>query len=379
MTKRPFDRKRGMLIDEYEDPPGQKRGSYLPASMYGEELAPEDRRHLLDRTAAGKGTSFDLQDEKSPEYLDALLAGLGKQGWALPMALIRFLDDHRVQPALLDATEKARGRDLANFAQVVGMVGGPGSRELLRRRLAELAADAKTYEDDSFCNWLAGSLCTTACSLLQLDPDAMDAADALLRLFAHPCRHNRNSAFWHAAEVLESRRHVQTAPARRLSTALDAQLETADDELFLYLCDFFYPRHAKVVRQRLVSMLDQEAVETRGAAMRKLSQLPYGNGWALALIRDRLPTEKSLRLRVTITRMLGRLVPDDQRVMIVREALADESPSLRLEGLSLLEELPAPLARDPARDALKDEPDAMLKDRLQRCSERPAGADDELG
>lgn len=112
--------------------------------------------------------------------------------------------------------------------------------------------------------------------------------------------------------------------------------------------------------------------------MNKLSQLPYGSGWALALIRDRLPNETSLRLRVTIARMLGRLVPDDERLMIARAALADESPSLRLEGLSLLRELPSALAGDAAGAALKDEPDPIIKERLQRCSEGSAGTDDEL-
>ena len=366
MAKRPFERRLGMLVDDYEDPPGNRVSMCLPGHMYGEQLSSEDREELLSRTAAGRTSSFDLQDEESPEYLDALLEGLSKFNIGAPMALVSFIDDPRVQPALIKATRDVSPKDLANFAQVVGMTGGEGARECLLERLSELVMWPETFKDDSFFNNLAGSLCSTAEALLRLDPDCSEAGTALLRLLQHPCGFNRRSAFSTVAELLRGGRAVRTEPFRRLSEALDGELKTEDDELFLHLCEYFYPRDSKVVEERLTALLNHEEYQTRFWALQRLTRLPYGHpGRALALIRDRLEIEPSVRLQVDIAKTLGPLAEAKAVRRVAVRALENESPTLRMGGASLLKWLDAEVASKVAEDAVRDEPDPVVRRRLE--------------
>ena len=363
MAKRAFVRKRGVLSDSYEDPPGQKCKYSMPATMAGEELPEEQRAQILSDARLAVGSAYGMHEDRSPELLGSLLEGVAEFNCDAPMNLTRFLDDPRVQPALVHATADVPASRLANFAQVVGMIGGPGAREVLRKRLDDLVQDPATFDDHAFFNHKAGSLVTTACSLLALEPDADAPADALLRLVEHPCGFNRRSACWNAATLVSKAPATSTPPVRRLRTAIVAIANTTDDDdLFLYVCD---ASHAHLVRDRLQKLLTHESYDLRHRAIIALSRGPDST-WGLARLRERLPHEPSLRLRFSIARSLAPLLPPSDLTALLDEALANESPSLRFQAIGLLDALPKPAASEVAARALADEPDPALE-RLLRA------------
>lgn len=367
MSKRAFIRQRGTLCDDYEDPPGSKFTICMLASMVGEEISAEDRAAVLARARSPLGSAYGLHEDQSSDVLEGALDGVNKLNSSTPMDLMRFLEDGRVQPALVDAARRAPGDCLANFAQVVGLIGGPGSREVLRERLAELSIDPDTFLDHSFFNSKAGALATTACALLGLEPDADVAAEALLRLFQHPCGFNRRSAFMNAVPLVQRGQATRTKAMRRLAEAIDAAAGTDDDELFLILCDRTYWL-SPGLNERLGRLLVHGSRDLRERAVQVLSQPPLVSAATLCQLRDRLPLEPSLRLRIRIAGHLGPLLATVDLAALVAEGLADESPSLRHKAIGMLHSLPSPAATELAQRAEVDEPDPALKRLLEEWS-----------
>jgi hypothetical protein len=71
------------------------------------------------------------------------------------------------------------------------------------------------------------------------------------------------------------------------------------------------------------------------------------------------------RVAVQIAAYLGGDVPAALRADIAKRALADDSPSLRRGGAALLRDLDPDIARGLAEAALVDEPDPLLRKRLE--------------
>src|SRR5947207_1685193 len=132
--KRAFVREFGCIVDVVVGPDGAKCRLERPAAVIDEEPTTELKEELFSRIADGEVGSAMLGD-RSPRYLEAALAGLRNGSIEAPMVLTGFLEDPRVQPALVEATRTAYPRSLGNIAQALGIVGGPGSRAILRERL----------------------------------------------------------------------------------------------------------------------------------------------------------------------------------------------------------------------------------------------------
>ena len=79
-----------------------------------------------------------------------------------------------------------------------------------------------------------------------------------------------------------------------------------------------------------------------------------------------LEREPSLRLVAEFANATARLVSTEWLRDVARRALADDSPSLRYDGLLLSEHLDDEARDGLAREALRDEPDAELKRLLRR-------------
>lgn len=372
MAKRRYARRRGEAVDDYEDPPGRKVTHVLPQVMLGEVLSDDERDAAIAAAASARGSSYPLRGDASPEVLDALLEGLQRFNWSAPMALLNFLDDPRVQPALVEAAGHCDASELANIAQVCGFVGGPRAREVLTARVEELAALTETFADHAFFNDKAGALATASRALLGLQPDADLAADALLRLFDHPCAFNRRSAFSLATSLVRRSSATSTSAIRRLTLALRAAEDDADDELFLILLPARRPGDMSY-RPRLERMLAHDDIDIRQRSIGDFSQAHILSAWSLARLRDRLADEPSLRLRLQIAATLGPLLDERELARHVTEALEDESPSLRHAAIGLLRCLPIAVATELAERALVDEPDPALARMLR---ERGARSDD---
>lgn len=153
MTKRPFIRKDGVARDTFELPGGKRCTRDLPLQTLDGPLSDEQR----SRARGSARQEWDPEDGahvlsweqgQSAETLEALLAGLAAGNFAAPMPLLRYVDNPAVRPALVEAVRRASPEHLANFAQVVGLAGGPGAKEALRERLTELMALPTTFDED---------------------------------------------------------------------------------------------------------------------------------------------------------------------------------------------------------------------------------------
>src|SRR5262245_55660139 len=81
----------------------------------------------------------------------------------------------------------------------------------------------------------------------------------------------------------------------------------------------------------------------------------------LGMIRERLESESAAHLRAKVANWLAPSLSAGEIRDQATLALSDEAPSVREEGARLLEQLPANLAAQLARDALADEPDESLR------------------
>jgi hypothetical protein len=337
------------------------------ATLFGEAL-PEDRRkelvsHLGTGSKVESSSIYALTGDSSREHLDGLLKSLQSGNISAPMALIQFLDDPRVQPALVEAMVRACPEGLANFAQVVGLVGGPGSRERLRERMMELRGSPETVQPADFHNWLAGSLQSVAEALLRLEPDAQDAAEALVGLLTHPCKSNRESATRVICDVLAREPSAQVR--EHLAQSLRPFLESADDAVFLVAAPSLLRTDTNRVLARLKHILASESEVLRACAVNVLAWAPgLLASRCLSLLATRVEEEESLRLSVQIVSILNALCPRGRVKSVATRALQDASPALRMGGIALLALLDGADARDLAEAALTDEPDPLLKQRL---------------
>lgn len=247
--KRPFERVDGILFDEWTVPDGTRASLRLPASLLGEEPTDEVRDVLLERAPTDSTAAYALSGDESEEVLQALLDGLDTDA-AQPGRLVRWADDPRVRPALHEALRRRKPGTLANFAQVVGRLGGEGAVELLREKLDALLAcpyaDDESHADEVYesdvhaaFNLYAFDLVVVAHALLRLDPDTLTVARALTELFEHPCERNRLHALKYAAETTAKTGMLQTEAIRLLRRDLKPVLESDDPQVFLTVAEGF--------------------------------------------------------------------------------------------------------------------------------------------
>jgi hypothetical protein len=375
--KRPFERVDGVLFDEWTAPDGTKASLRLPASLLGKEPTHEERENLLERAPTDSMATYALSGDESEEVLQALLDGLDTDA-AQPGRLVRWADDPGVRPALHKALRKRKLGTLANFAQVVGRLGGEGAVELLREKLDALLscpyADEKSHADEVYAsdvhaafNLYAFDLVVVAHAVLRLDPDAMDAARALEELILHPCEGNRLHALEHAAKTVNETRTLQTEAVRLLRRSLEPLLESDDPTVFLEVARGFVDslRDDGMIH-RAIDLLRHDDSGIRRQAVSLLQAVPAKYAARVRHSFGKLfAGELDLRESVGMAVRLAALVPDEDRVELARQAFDDASPSLRWEGLLLLEGLAAEDAREIAERAHVDEPDTALRSKLE--------------
>jgi hypothetical protein len=366
LAKRPYQRSRGILRDEYTNPEGRRHVEEVPASFLGEPLSDADREQgLVDVVSGDSGAQFrgihSLAGDHSPEYLERLLASLENGSAAAPNALLQFVEDPRVRPALAAAARRAPANELANFAQAVALAGGEGAVAVLRECLQQLNTD-EAFADDPFFNPVTGSLVTVASGLLRLGSDQQEAATVLAAVVRkHPCAFNRRSAAYHIGEALEDALPADTR--RTLEGVLVEQLASDDPEMLAAVAPALAKAKPDRVFPRCGELLGDPSSEIRFGVTLALQKMRDPK--ARALLLEHLPREPWVRSAVRIAAYLGGDVPAALRADIAKRALADESPSLRRGAAALLRDLDPDTARGLAETAMADEPDPLLRKRLQ--------------
>ncbi|HLC43460.1 MAG TPA: hypothetical protein VJO34_17780 [Methylomirabilota bacterium] len=344
MGKRAFERRGKGLRDTYAE-----RGQ-----LYIREIGPLPGPPEVDaHDAAGVGATADV--------LGRLLLALEAGDVRAPQALLAFIADIRVSTALLKAAREASPALLANVAQVLGSAGVNGAADVLGKRLDELAVDTRVFEDATPFNHFAGSLTAVAAALLRLQPENTRAANALVRLLSHPSAFERRTAAAAASDALEL--PLPEGVAGQLESELHQLLASADTQLFAAIAPAVARKEPKVILSRCGTLLqstDPAARETGIGVLRRLDE-PKASEMLVA----HLAHESDLRLACAIAGHLGPKAPEAMRLALARRALADDSPSLRFEGLTLLASLSAGASREVAHDVLPSEPDPFLRSRLE--------------
>lgn len=368
--KRGFKRDRGVLFDQYENPDGSTVVVEIPAASAGEPLEPAVRAlHLQDLRSGDplrqhRGARA-LAGDTSSETLEGLLHALEDGCGAAPQALLGFITEPRVRPALLRSLADTPAERLANVAQAAVVAGGEEVADVLRRRLADLVGDPQTHERADFFNWRAGSLEVVATALLGDDTSNRSAADALVSLLSHPCRRNSLSAALAIGKTLSE--GCPEEIAGKLRAALQSALPSRDqwdDAIFDAVAPAFAGSDPGFVFPRCEARLRSTNPETRSMAIGVLGRVASDR--SKALLMGHLSMESNPRLSCMIVRYLGVETGAELREATVRHALAADEPSIRFEGTVFLDGVPAQSARAMAEDALQDEPDPVLRSRLQR-------------
>lgn len=362
MSKRSFIRRRGELVDSYEEH-GKSMATFLPQSFL-EPLADEERSAALERAATPDAQgSIALHEDSSLERMEQELRGLEQNNIEAAGNLTIYVDrDPRVRPALIRAVERVPARDLANFVQALGMVGGDGSVEVLKRRLSELASSSESFADDPFFNFIGGSLVSTACAILQLDRQSVEAGVQLVRVMReHPCRFNKHSAAMNAAEIFH--RYIRTAAFMGIRAVLVECLDSEDDELVLSASAALFEIEAERSETRMRTVLSSAEPMLQERAAHALIE-SRAKWTALPSILEWMRNRASARMKLAYGFMLQLCLRDGELEEIVAEGLRDESPSLRLGAVGYLEKLPKEMARRLAQTALNDEPDPGLRAKL---------------
>lgn len=332
---------RGTLHDEIEGWNGTRMAVSLPASSLGEALDADDRAHRLTQVRSadlGGLSAMALQNEKSPEVLDALLAGLAAGNIAV-----------------------------GNIAQLVGFVGGKGALPALRRHLAKQARWPRTGKDSENLSRTRGVF---ADAILRLDPDDTAAARVLVSLIDDPRWFVSWFAIYLATNHLE--RPLATTAHGLLARRLERLLDEGSARAVLAGGMFLVRAHPERVLRLVEPLLDHDDWSERMKAAYFLARPEaHGDGTSFRRLLTWVRSQPLLVvLQVAETETAAARMPPPMLLTIVRRALADPSPWLRHRATNLLPHVPRPTARLLARRAIGTEPDPALRRILQRLAAR---------
>ena len=154
---------------------------------------------------------------------------------------------------------------------------------------------------------------------------------------------------------------------RRVKALLEPLIDGPDEELFFAGLRAFEKLAPERTKQRCLVSLGRESEDPSPAGLFYLLSLPLGSG-VLPLLLTWLEGDRPLRNAITVARSLGKLVSPHRLQELCTQALADESPTLRLDACRLLPLLDAEDARAIAGEAMKDEPDGGLRRKLERAA-----------
>jgi hypothetical protein len=353
-VKRAFERRKGWIAERTG--PNSTYGA--PAAFVGERATPEERSQALADIASGKVFAANgLVGDHSPEVRDALLRALEGGHYVAGGYLQSFDKDPLVVEPLLKAFDRASWGEIAPLASAVGRV--PGGREAMRRRIAEAARVDELFdvkERSSEAINLA-HICEEA---LRFDPECIDAAHVLVRLFRHP----DDQAVVRAIEcaVLSFSLGLTQETGNVLRDGLWAERRDPESWRFflalpaLIRIDSTYTRYCEPhlqhpdaeVRRKTVHILERANCDVSRRAL------------ASAIAGESL-------VEIALDMCWGAHPLADVAIVVdvFRKALANEAPSIRLRAVRTLRRLlPDAERRRVAAEAAVDEPDEGLKKRL---------------
>lgn len=369
MAKRQFRREGIYVIDRAEEP-DEDYVYLIPARMFGEsEIVDEaGREETLRKIRSGidVGSIEEIGPElPQEEMLDVLIEGIGADNGSIALdAALRFRRHQRVQAALAAAVSRVPLGALPDFAQALGIAGGPDATATLRARLDEAMQQPACFAFARFNNPVAYSAIVAARSILRLEPDALDVAQILVRFFEHPCESNRRYAVTAAVDVCS--RGGDTAAEEHAAAGLMKLLDSTDPQVFLRASPWLARVRGSDIVVKCERFLYNEDKGLRSDAQHALSNMPPpSSAQALAAIARWVPHAAPLSLALQAAGTVRDLLATSVLVGVARRGLASASPMLRHHALYLLDALPDALRRALVEEALRDEPEGILRRKLR--------------
>jgi hypothetical protein len=366
-AKLAFDRIGAFLVN----PQGAGGEVWIHASLLGEEPSTEQRLAYIsdvssDDPARQHRGIATLGRKRSPEYLDALLHALGMNCAEAARVLVAFVDDPRVRPALVAALRSAPLNALHAFAGAAGAVGGEGARTALRERLAEATSTVGTPGSPLSSTDRDRIVVDLAKEILGLDPDDTDAAEHMAQALRRSSGFRRSTIVGDIVEVL--RGDLQTVAMRTLGREIEELLHSEDMESFLAAATVLVRDDPQVVLTRCEAALFEHGSRYLHSAILALARIPFPfTGRALAAL-GRWVCERGepIDMALWAAGLVHEILPAEVTEEILRHALASATPSLRLDATRYLEHVAASTCMPLLGEAVKDEPDPLLRREMLR-------------
>ena len=347
---------------------------------FGEVLSRRERKECLSKIGSGSNEEnaaiMMLRNDRSPEYLQALLSCLPRNTSSVPIVLMDFENDAKVLPALIEAYKLAPLEELGNLPYAISLFAKGKAGEILLLRFQELIDDPEVFLDDEFYNFKAADLSFLTVEILLRLPTNQDALNIFIKLLNHPCKSNRNNL---------------------ISTFVGRAIAFAGSSILPIIYQIIIEQNGKFpaelndyvpAEQIFVALLNKSISKTVGC-LKEILYRDDENWWAhqclgrlpeayqpmarKVLLEYLLAGKTSLWQTQDCCSQLGDLVPEGflakslaKEKNKIKDLMDSESPSERFSGIQLLDHLDPKLACKLASYALQDEPDPALQNKSRK-------------
>ncbi|MCC6557834.1 MAG: hypothetical protein IT372_33220 [Polyangiaceae bacterium] len=324
----------------------------------------EDLRHVVAGTHGYLVGLFDRFPRHRKRAPPRLLYELTMGRWTASRELVPYAADDAVRGVLIEAVRSVPAPFLMHPARALGFVGGQGAREVLQDRFHEIARIPR----ENAAPFLVEATEAVAAALLRIDPNATDAARALVSEFACEDEDVRYTAVQDAVSLL--RPEILNAAMTVLASALSGLRESDDTLAFLFAAPALARAHFHEIRRRCAKYLDSDDLEVRQWAAVALARTPPpATAEALAILANWVPRGDPIGLALWVASLVWPFLEQDEIVQLLRRGLAAESPNIRGESLILTRQRDDDTARVLIEEALRDEPDPILRKNMERALE----------
>jgi hypothetical protein len=303
---------------------------------------------LVDRTHDGHATfihSVAVPADATNEAVRRIEAGDYRVA-----ALLSVADLGRVRAALLAGARAASNLE-PNLSHALALLGGVEERRILWAHLRESLRSGfpGKSEEEQF------RILYNAEALLSLRPSILAT-----RLLMDAVQVRSPGTTQIAAKVVSD--YLLTNPPLRIQRLLLARLPSllvADDESFASAVPILLRRHFSKTEERCRRLFVTGADTTRRRLIGNLVNCPY---YGLPLLLRAFDVEPRLDLRLSIAAAVAPALRAKDVSKLVAEALADESPAIRLSGARLLSHLES---RTAERLSRRKDPEPKVDKELQ--------------
>lgn len=347
---------------------------FHPAIFTGlKKLSKDVRDRCLSDLGSGSETEYQSakmlyeHQDKSPRFLDWLIECCEKDRnylhSSLCWAFTNFQGDERVLPAIIKSISKCPDNDLGNYVGLLGLFGGKEAKEVLRERFYKLKDNPQTFIKGKNWNDLGFSLLYICETLLELEPDNIEAAECLARFARHPNSFNQEVAVTKISVFFKTHFRFRYNKTREIfANALKSLSRTNKSRLFGLLLPYLFQSKPEQTYQKFKRIYLKTKKEDRynHLAFSLIYSVENPLFWICKLVRE-LSYEDSEYFRDYLNFNQVTPISTEELISVLQEEFASESPSKRASAVNNLKNISDNDARKILKEALIDEPDKFIR------------------